>query len=466
MLRQIVSVLLFAGALVAVQPASSHADDASTTFVTMVGNGDYIGGTAARMWRKGVTVSGDPSGMVSVSAGDFTFTFAAAPGQTLTAGTYLRAQRTYLQQDGHPGIDIYGDGRGCNQTSGRFIVKEISPDLSSLWLTYEQHCEGGKKATFGEIRVNVAGGDSELLVAPDAIAWPNQSASIAARNVPVILVNTGAVSVTVSQAKVISGGKAFKVNSNACSVIQIGASCTIQVGFTPPGDEDYVGQLRIVDSTTAGSHTVDLAGTGVLVPPSVKLTTTRRSLGYGAKAKLTLSVKGSYSAGRLTVYSQPVGGARKTIPVFLQRNGSATIRTPQLTRKTTITAIWQGLGTTKKSSVTIAVHAGLSLKMYNASGRRGAYAIYKPSKRMYSIAKVTPVKTGQCLHMSIQAFVGGWRTAATISCAKFSNKGYGGVYLDYRKEFNNVPFRFRASYRGDRANLAATTGWVYAKFVG
>jgi hypothetical protein len=66
--------------------------------------------------------------------------------------TYLDAERapfaTYLK----PGLNVTGDGRGCNTLSGQFTIHEITWGTSSikhLAATFEQHCEQGTPALRG-----------------------------------------------------------------------------------------------------------------------------------------------------------------------------------------------------------------------------------------------------------------------------------------------------------------------------
>ena len=50
-------------------------------------------------------------------------------------------------------MDVFGDGRGCDSTSGSFVVKELAYDndaLAAYRATFEQHCEGGDPALLGE----------------------------------------------------------------------------------------------------------------------------------------------------------------------------------------------------------------------------------------------------------------------------------------------------------------------------
>ena len=73
-------------------------------------------------------------------------------GTALTPGVYEMAQRASFAQPGHPGIDIGGDGRGCNTITGRFQVKDYTRDATgvvSATISFEQHCEGGPSVLNG-----------------------------------------------------------------------------------------------------------------------------------------------------------------------------------------------------------------------------------------------------------------------------------------------------------------------------
>jgi len=87
-------------------------------------------------------------------------TFAAPRGQPLVPGTYENAVRSAVRPNGVAGIDVVGDGRGCNVQAGRFVVDvvqfTIAGDLDSFHATFEQHCEGGTPALFGEVKFSRA----------------------------------------------------------------------------------------------------------------------------------------------------------------------------------------------------------------------------------------------------------------------------------------------------------------------
>lgn len=83
--------------------------------------------------------------------------FSAPDGQQLSAGTYTGAVRDVARGPGQPGLDVFGDGRGCNTLSGSFTVLEASygPNgyIESFDATFEQHCQGDTPALRGEVRI-------------------------------------------------------------------------------------------------------------------------------------------------------------------------------------------------------------------------------------------------------------------------------------------------------------------------
>src|SRR5262245_19613902 len=126
-MRRVAALAVVLVALAA--PAGARADA-----VTMFSDsGDYIGGGTNRLYtplNSTISVSGSTSYLtVGVSGGphgdSFSLDFAAPPGQALAPGVYDRAQRAPFRESGRPGIDISGDGRGCNEDSGRFEVKDF-----------------------------------------------------------------------------------------------------------------------------------------------------------------------------------------------------------------------------------------------------------------------------------------------------------------------------------------------------
>jgi hypothetical protein len=84
------------------------------------------------------------------------------PGAALEVGSYTDAQRASFADEGHPGLDIGGDGRGCNTISGDFDITAFEYDcfvsassptlhLRRFAATFEQHCDAGDAFLTGSI---------------------------------------------------------------------------------------------------------------------------------------------------------------------------------------------------------------------------------------------------------------------------------------------------------------------------
>ena len=175
----------------------------------MFSDGEYIGGGAQRVFHPAngtITIGGSKSQVsVGVSGGthgdSYPLEFAAPPGHELTPGVYDGAQRAAFREAGRPGIDVGGDGRGCNTIEGRFEVKRIETNtegrVTSFWVVYEQRCEGGVSALFGEVRYNVPGDGGQLSVGPRDLRWPDADQWAATTIAPVAVVNASASPIAV-----------------------------------------------------------------------------------------------------------------------------------------------------------------------------------------------------------------------------------------------------------------------------
>jgi hypothetical protein len=131
--------------------------------------GDYIGGGQNYSYSSS---SGDFSAQTFGSGERVTISFRTPDfsewwylefstnetGVPLAPGFYPNAERASFASPGHPGLDIYGNGRGCNTLTGEFTVNNVSFDYSSgsarlveFDASFEQHCEGGEPALRGSL---------------------------------------------------------------------------------------------------------------------------------------------------------------------------------------------------------------------------------------------------------------------------------------------------------------------------
>jgi hypothetical protein len=160
----VLSLMATAGGLLVAGTAEAQAVKSGT--LSFSGDsGDYI--SQGDSWSystangDGLSVSSSSGSTVAVSVnaynGDWwTLTFDAPGTQVLSARTYSAAHRHPFNGTG-PGLDLSGEGRGCNELTGSFTVTKavFGPDgyVQAFDATFEQHCEGGDPAARGRVHI-------------------------------------------------------------------------------------------------------------------------------------------------------------------------------------------------------------------------------------------------------------------------------------------------------------------------
>jgi hypothetical protein len=133
--------------------------------------GDAIGGgttrlftpadgnfTATRNFHNGVSLSEINPSYIQWWYLDF----AAAGDVELGPGLHSRATRYPFQLSTDAALSVYGEGRGCNEVMGRFVVRDAvyatDGTPTSFAADFEQHCDGFAPALYGSIRLNSTAG--------------------------------------------------------------------------------------------------------------------------------------------------------------------------------------------------------------------------------------------------------------------------------------------------------------------
>jgi hypothetical protein len=258
-LRGALRIVAVTGVAFGAAAAPATAESATSSVTMFSDTGDYIGQGQQRLFStrdSTITVTGDRRALsVDVSGGtsgdSYTLQFAATPGHRLRRGVYDYAQRAPFRQAGRPGIDIDGDGRGCNTIAGRFEVRDIAATkagaIKRLWLVYEQHCEGGLPALFGEVRIR----EGHRAAVPALVRWPEGDRGRAGTAVPVTVAASRAHSF--GAARLVGRGRhAFHIRLDECrgTTVPAGSACRVWVRFRA-GAGTHRAKLRI---PTGGAH--------------------------------------------------------------------------------------------------------------------------------------------------------------------------------------------------------------------
>jgi hypothetical protein len=240
--------------------------------------GDLIAeGSQAEFDTSNAVITGNVAGDeldITASGGTlgntFSFDIAPPPGAVFAAGEYLSVQQTPSRRAGHPGLDITSTNESCSTDTGSFEVREIAYSgkaVSSLDLLYEQHCNGGAAALFGEIRFGepLTG---TVFVASQSITWPDVTPDTALTQVLVPVRNLSTAPVQVGAVTIVGSDPTSFVDGNdQCSgdvLTPLTGWCYVSLGFIPLGVGPQTAMLSVplgssmeyvqLDGTTSGDQ--------------------------------------------------------------------------------------------------------------------------------------------------------------------------------------------------------------------
>ena len=124
-------------------------------------SGDFIGGGAKKVWtnvESNLNSRGtkhDIEALVSGQGDMWNLEFRAPSNGELRTGMFDNAERAPFVTGKAPGLEIGGDGRGCNTLSGRFEIKTLTwtslGTVAEIDVLFEQHCEKGPSSLRGEL---------------------------------------------------------------------------------------------------------------------------------------------------------------------------------------------------------------------------------------------------------------------------------------------------------------------------
>jgi hypothetical protein len=152
--RTALSLALTLGAvamLVSALAATQTSSPAQTFYQYNSQPGDYIGAGGSNSYTPanatiGVIGSAEYLRFTVQTATESWDVFLAAPaGEQLHPAIYYNAERADFRTGRSPGLDVSGDGRGCNEVWGNFAVNQVATDASGnitlLDATFTQQCE-------------------------------------------------------------------------------------------------------------------------------------------------------------------------------------------------------------------------------------------------------------------------------------------------------------------------------------
>ncbi|HEV3278588.1 MAG TPA: FG-GAP-like repeat-containing protein [Terriglobia bacterium] len=179
---------------------------------------------------------------------------------------------------------------------------------------------GGSTSTYTNLNVPV------ISIAPGLLSFPNEAVGTTGSPLTLTVSNSGIAPVNLG-ATTITGD--FAAKSNACTgTLASGASCTLQVTFTPTVLGQRTGLLTIASDSFGGAASLVLVGNGTVSGPAVQLSAS--SLTFGSQALGTSSptqivTVTSVGAGAVTFSSFATTGD------FSQTNNCPPVLSPSAT---------------------------------------------------------------------------------------------------------------------------------------
>jgi hypothetical protein len=478
-------VVLFVAGLIGVAAPARAGAVGFTAFTLDSEVGDFIGDGQSYTFTSGnatIGATGDDTAL-TVTASDATHTFsadlAAPTGGALTEGmTYTT---TRLGDATNAGLDVSGDGNGCNTSTGTMTVHEISlagGSLATLAVTYEQHCEGATPALFGELRFNSAVDYKAVSASPTSIDFGTRPRTPSAPE-PITITNTGSTALSLGEASIKGTARAdYSIDSDTCSNTAPlkDATCTIAIVFDPSSGASRPARMELPADTARGLVVVPLTGKGEKHKTSVSLKVSDSRVNFNGSVTVTAHLEDYRRTHNKTleIFAKPYGAGSKRIKSgHVDRHGNLQARM-SLTRKTTFVATFDGDVDWKPDtspSKAVRVYASVKGKMIRNYGRSGAYALYHYNAKCttashvncpeYAI-KVSPNHGGDKIYATVQAYVGGsWHNLSTID-GRLSGSSTALEIIYYtNRNVIGVNLRTHAQFKGDAANLGRTSSWSY-----
>ncbi len=154
-------------------------------FTALYLSGQVWGGGSPQLFKASdgsFHISGS-NGHVSISFDNsddshwFNLDFAAPIDGHLQVGNFDDAERYPFQSPTKPGLSVVGDGEGCNEVSGRFVIYQAVFDNAGNPIKFAadltQSCDGSNPPLMAKIRYNSTVG---IVTHPNADAGPHQLA--------------------------------------------------------------------------------------------------------------------------------------------------------------------------------------------------------------------------------------------------------------------------------------------------
>ncbi len=364
-------VAVLAGALAApVATAAVSPREPFTAMTTEGATGSYLLGSGSKSYTGDEVVVTSGSDALSFAAALPAFWQADVEGPTdsdLEVGTYPTAR---FAGAGVVGLNVFGDGRGCNQYSGTMVVHEVLRDgsgtITSFAASYSTSCETTMPANVGELRYQATTDYERFGVTPYGV--PGASRTVTVTTAEETTFGTAAVDGP--------GAEWFAIDADTCSAAALGEaqSCTLSVRVVAQGT---AGQYaRLVLPSSSGDRVVSLTAVGVETATGAytslagnRLLDTRKKVGVSTTTPIPpRSYVDVQVTGRGGVPSSGVQAAVLNVTaIYPTTRGYLTVY-PAGQPRPTASSVNFNAGWVGANLVTVPIQGAGKVRFYNASG--------------------------------------------------------------------------------------------------
>ncbi len=406
-------------------------------------------------------------------------------GQSLAVGTYPTSRFATAST---AGMDITGDGVGCNTTVGTITIHELSflsepePAVERFAATYENSCDGTSPPYFGELRfasmidARAATSDPFNMDLGERVVGATTTAAV-----PFSVTNAGTLDLAMGSVSFSGDDPAdFGVTEDLCShtTLAPGSGCTLGVTFTPISEGIKRAVLHVGDDTARGDRTLVLTGIGFEHPTAVGLRVSASEVRFGGSVRVTAHLRDAEesTSKELSIFAKPAGGTYGLIGTgVVDAAGDLSVNVT-MREKTTFVAKFLGddvFSLTISATRTVNVVPIVTGSMIGEYGRSGAYALYHYTRKCPGdgrgcptyTTKVVPNHRGKPVCFTVQVYANGaWRTS--ISCFRLRLNAQSKATASFvygNRAVIGVRVRVRATFEGDADHTDAASRWSYFK---
>jgi Abnormal spindle-like microcephaly-assoc'd, ASPM-SPD-2-Hydin/Cep192 domain 4 len=202
--------------------------------------------------------------------------------------TTSAAQTVTLKNSGNAALTIKGIGLS-GPNSGDFHQQNTCPNpleagaSCTISVTFTPTAEGSRSASLS-IADNASGSPQSVALSgsginesapvvslsPTSLSFGNHQVNTTSAAQTVTLKNSGNAALTIRGIGLSGPNSGDFHQQNTCpNPLEAGASCTINVTFTPSAEANFSASLSIADNASGSPHSVSLSGTGVPgMPPT------------------------------------------------------------------------------------------------------------------------------------------------------------------------------------------------------